>query len=99
MVLKSNREYYIDEKGQTRRKRKPHLLALYNQKVYSAFGYCKLKQCYLTKNNISEKQCLIKGKDYCTHLYVLEGNEIRNGVKRAKQKKFIVNGREYNEQR
>jgi len=87
-TLNSNREYYIDNKGQVRRK-KYRLLALYNEQVSSAFGYCKLKQCYLTKSNISEKQCLIKGKNYCKHLYILEGNEIRNGIKHAKQKRFI----------
>ena len=60
--LNPNREYYIDVNGRIRRKKKAHLLALYNEKVSYAFGYCCLKQCYLTRDNISEKQCLMKGK-------------------------------------
>lgn len=89
-VLNPNREYYIDNKGQVRRK-KYRLLALYNEQVSYAFAYCKLKQCYLTKDNMSEKHCLIKGKpgDYCPHLYILEGKEKRNGIKHAKQKRFV----------
>lgn len=88
--LNPNREYYIDENGQIRKVKQGNLLALYNERVNLALGYCKLKQCYLTRNNISEKQCLMKGKagDYCPHLYVLEGNERRNGIKYAKQKRF-----------
>ena len=88
--LNPNREYYIDEKGQIRKKKKGHLLALYNEKVCLALAYCRLKQCYLTRDNMSEKQCLMKGKagDYCPHLYILEGKERRNGIKYAKQKRF-----------
>ena len=87
--LNPNREYYIDNKGQIRRKKKG-LLALYNERVSFAFAYCKLKQCYLTSNNMSEKQCLMKGKpgDYCKHLYLLEGKELRGVIKRAKQKRW-----------
>lgn len=85
--LNPNREYYIDSKGQVRRKKK-NLLALYNEKVSYAFAYCKLKQCYLTSYNMNEKDCLMKGKpgDYCRHLYLLEGDEKTHGVKHAKQK-------------
>ena len=91
--LNPNREYYIDEKGQVRRKKIGNLLALYNEKVHIALGYCRLKQCYLTRDNISEKKCLMKGKpgDYCPHLYILEGKERRNGIKHAKQKRFEGN--------
>ena len=89
MNLRENREYYINEKGQIQRKRK-RLLALYNEKVSFAFAYCKLKQCYLTSYNMQEKQCLMKGKvgDYCRHLYLLEGKEKTEGVKKAKQKEW-----------
>lgn len=87
MKLNPNKEYYIDSKGQIRVKKK-RLLALYNEKVSYAFGYCKLKECYLTSENMKKKQCLMKGKsgDYCPHLYILEGKERIEGVKRAKQK-------------
>lgn len=87
MNLREDREYYIDSKGQVRRKKK-RLLALYNERVAFAYAYCKLKQCYLTSENMREKQCLMKGRsgDYCRHLYILEGKEKVEGVKRAKQK-------------
>lgn len=83
------RRYYIDSKGQKRRI-KYRLLALYNERVSSAYGYCKLKECYLTRDNVCEKKCLQKGKpgDYCSHLYILEGKEITHGVPRAKMKPF-----------
>lgn len=89
MELNPNKEYYIDSKGHIRVKKK-RLLALYNQKVAYAFGYCKLKECYLTSENMKEKQCLMKGKagDYCPHLYILEGKERIEGVKRARQKEW-----------
>lgn len=88
MKLNPNREYYIDSKGRTRVKKK-RLLALYNEKVSYAFGYCKLKECYLTSDNMKEKQCLMKGKkDYCPHLYILEGQERIVGVKYVKQKEW-----------
>lgn len=88
MKLNPNKEYYIDSKGQIRVKKK-RLLALYNEKVSYAFGYCKLKECYLTSDNMKEKQCLMKGKkDYCPHLYILEGQERIVGVKYAKQKEW-----------
>lgn len=89
MELNPNKEYYIDSKGHIRVKKK-RLLALYNQKVAYAFGYCKLKECYLTSENMKEKQCLMKGKkgDYCSHLYILEGRERIEGVKHAKQKEW-----------
>lgn len=35
-------------------------LALNNQLVSYAMGYCELKQCYLTPDNVSEKKCLAK---------------------------------------
>lgn len=60
MILRPDRKYYIGADGKTRRCKQGHLLALYNEKVNFAFGYCKLKQCYLTRENISEKQCLMK---------------------------------------
>lgn len=87
MELNPNKEYYIDSKGQIICVKK-RLLALYNEKVSYAFGYCKLKECYLTSENMKEKQCLMKGKagDYCPHLYILEGKERIEGVKRARQK-------------
>lgn len=86
--LNPNRKYYIDEKGQVRRLKKPRLLALYNQEVYYAMGYCDLKQCYLTPDNVSEKQCLIKGYKYypCKHFIHLEGKECHNGLKRFETK-------------
>lgn len=89
MELNPNKEYYIDSKGQIIRVKK-RLLALYNEKVSYAFGYCKLKECYLTSDNMKEKQCLMKGKkgDYCSHLYILEGRERIEGVKHAKQKEW-----------
>lgn len=54
MNLREDREYYIDSKGQVRRKKR-RLLALYNEKVAFAYAYCKLKQCYLTSENMREK--------------------------------------------
>ena len=88
--LNPNREYYIDEKGQIRRGKQPHLLALYNQEVHYAMGYCDLKQCYLTPQNVSEKQCLIKGYKYhhCKHFIHLSGKECKHGLKGLKQKRW-----------
>lgn len=89
MNLNPKRQYTTNAKGQIIRVKK-RLLALYNEKVSYAFGYCKLKECYLTSNNMKEKQCLMKGKkgSYCPHLYILEGHERIEGVKHAKQKEW-----------
>lgn len=62
MKLNPNRKYYKGADGKIRRAKKGHLLALYNERVSFAFGYCMLKECYLTRENISEKQCLMKRK-------------------------------------
>ena len=88
--LNPNREYYIDEKGQVRRKKGPHLLALYNQLVSYAMGYCELKQCYLTPDNVHEKRCIEKGKvGYgCKHFVLLQGKECKYGLKKAKTKRW-----------
>ena len=88
--LPLNQEYYIDENGILKRGRKPTLLALYNQNVNYAMGYCELKQCYLTPSNVSEKQCLLKGKVGfgCKYFCLLQGNQCKYGVKKFKQKKW-----------
>lgn len=88
--LNPKKEYYIDENGQVRKKKKNHLLALYNQQVSYAMGYCELKQCYLTPNNVSEKQCLLKGVKFrpCKHFVFLSGKECKCGMKYAKQKRW-----------
>lgn len=97
MKLNAERKYYIGADGKIRRCKKNHLLALYNQRVSFAYGYCILKQCYLTSENISEKQCLMKGGPgkYCKHLYILDGVEQRRGIKKAKQKRW--KGKQKNE--
>ena len=88
--LNPNRKYYIDKKGQVRRAKEPHLLALYNQLVTYAMGYCELKKCYLTPDNVSEKGCLYKGKGVhsCKHFIHIQGQECWTGLKRKKQKRW-----------
>lgn len=88
--LPLNREYYVDKNGILKRGRKPTLLALYNQNVSYAMGYCELKQCYLTPSNVSEKQCLLKGEVGfgCKYFCLLQGSQCKYGVKKFKQKKW-----------
>ena len=61
-----------------------------DQNVNYAMGYCELKQCYLTPSNVSEKQCLLKGKVGfgCKYFCLLQGNQCKYGVKKFKQKKW-----------
>lgn len=86
--LNPNRKYALNEKGEIIRIKEPHLLGLFNKKIRYAYAYCRLKQIYLTKEDVSSKRCFWKGKDYCRHLYLLEGNERVKGIKNAKQKKW-----------
>ena len=85
-----DRTYFVDKNGRLRRGKKAILLALNNQLVSYAMGYCELKQCYLTPNNVSEKKCLAKGKVGfgCKHFCLLQGHECYYGVKNFKQKRF-----------